>query len=82
MSETDEERRLKILIMRAELDNKRADTEHKRGLAKYEPWKVVIGAFTAGAAVVGGMVALENYLNPRSSMFPPGTVITIPLPKP
>ena len=47
----DEERELKVSIMRADLANKNADTEYKRGLLRYEPWKVVLGGMTAGAAL-------------------------------
>jgi hypothetical protein len=68
--------------MKADIASKQADTAYKEGLLRFEPWKVVVSAFATGAAVVAAIVALEGYLNPRSSqpsaMFSPGTVITIP----
>lgn len=64
--------------MKADIANKQADTEYKKGLLRFEPWKIVLGGFAAGATVVGAIVALEGYLNPRAPAFPPGTVITIP----
>jgi hypothetical protein len=36
----------------------RADTEYKRGLLRYEPWKLAFAAFGAGAALVAALVAL------------------------
>jgi hypothetical protein len=79
----DEEAKLKVELMRADIANKQADTDYKRGLLRFEPWKIVVGAFATGAAVVGAMVAFESYFNPRSSsapiyQLPPGTVITVP----
>ena len=61
-----------------------ADTNHKRGLARFEPWKIVITAFTTGAATVATFVIYENWVRPadKQPMFPPGTVITIPPAKP
>ena len=65
--------------MRADIDNKGADTAYKQGLLAYEPWKVAFAAFATGAALVGAIVGLESYLHrPASPQFPPGTVITIP----
>jgi hypothetical protein len=58
VSETDEERSLRIDQMTADITNKTADTDYKRGLLRYEPWKVVGLAFGAGAAVMGAAVAL------------------------
>jgi hypothetical protein len=77
----DEEARLKVELMKADIANKNADSDYKRGLLRFEPWKVAVGAFATGAAVVGAMVALEGYLSPRASsgyQLPPGTVITVP----
>ena len=49
--------------MRADIANKQADTEYKKGLLKYEPWKLVLTAFGAGAALMLALVALLNYLH-------------------
>lgn len=55
---TDAERQeLKDQIMQAELANKTADTEYKRGLLRFEPWKIVVTAFAAGGALVAGTAA-------------------------
>jgi hypothetical protein len=55
--------------MRADIQNKQADTEYKRGLLRYEPWKLGFTAFGAGAAVVAALVALLSYFG-HSSAFP------------
>jgi RsiW-degrading membrane proteinase PrsW (M82 family) len=63
-------------LMQADLINKRTDTDYKRGLQRVEPWKLVISCLVAGAVLMGGSVALLNYIAPHN--YPPGTVITIP----
>jgi hypothetical protein len=32
-----------------------ADTDYKRGLLRFEPWKIVIAAFAAGGIVFGAL---------------------------
>lgn len=58
------------------------DSEYKRGLLRFEPWKIVFTAFAAGATVVGAIVGVALYLSPPRTTptyaFPPGTIITIP----
>jgi hypothetical protein len=44
--------------MVAQIANKIADTEYKKGLLKYEPWKVVLAGFLSGAATIGAIVGL------------------------
>lgn len=63
MTGENEERQLRIEQMRADIDNKRADTEYKRGLLRYEPWKVALTGLGAGAALTLAMIALLNYLH-------------------
>jgi hypothetical protein len=66
MSYTDEdERRVRIELMQADIDNKRADTAYKRGLLHYEPWKVAFAAFGDGAAVTAALVALLSFQHDR-----------------
>ena len=48
--------------MRADIENKQADTAYKQGLLRYEPWKVVTTAFGAGFALCGGLVALLTFV--------------------
>jgi hypothetical protein len=60
-----EERELRMAVMRADLANKQADTDYKRGLLRYEPWKVVTTAFGAGFALCGGLVALLTFIFAR-----------------
>ena len=59
-AEDDEERALRMELMKADIANKQADTAYKEGLLRYEPWKVVGVAFGAGAAVMGAAVALVS----------------------
>lgn len=61
MTTEDDERRVRIELMQADIDNKRADTAYKRGLLRYEPWKLGFTAFGAGAAVMAALVALLSY---------------------
>lgn len=58
MSLEDEERRLRIELMQTDIENKRADTDYKRGLLRFEPWKIAFTAFGAGAAFVAALVVL------------------------
>jgi hypothetical protein len=48
--------------MHADIDNKMADTAYKQGLLKYEPWKLVVSALTASAAVFGVIGGVLGYL--------------------
>jgi hypothetical protein len=48
-------------LMQADIDNKRADPAYKRGLLRYEPWRLAFTAFGAGAAVMAALVALLGY---------------------
>ncbi len=57
----DDEQRLKVMQMHADIDNKMADTAYKQGLLKYEPWKIVISAFAASAAVFGVIGGVLGY---------------------
>jgi len=60
--DAEEEWELKMAVMRADLANKTADTEYKRGLLKYEPWKIVLAAFLSGAATLGAIVGLMTFI--------------------
>jgi hypothetical protein len=42
-----------MALMAADIENKHADTEYKRTLRRWEPWKVIIGAVAATAALAG-----------------------------
>jgi hypothetical protein len=44
--------------MRADIENKRADTAYKNELSRWQPWKVVFLAFGAGAGTVAAIVGL------------------------
>ena len=46
----------------AHIDNMRADTQYKLDLSKYEPWKIVIAAFGAGAGVVLALLAIATLI--------------------
>lgn len=65
MSEDVELRQLRIELMTADIRNKNADTAYKDGLARWEPWKVVMAGFAAGAATLTaamGMIVLLLHL--------------------
>jgi hypothetical protein len=49
--------------MRADIANKKADTEYKRGLLRYEPWKVALTGLGAGAALTLALSTLLNFLH-------------------
>lgn len=60
----DERQELRDELMQADIANKHADSEYKRGLLRFEPWKIVITAFAAGGGVaVGGAAALGLLLH-------------------
>lgn len=48
-----DERRLRMELMRADIENKQADTRYKLTLTRVEPWKLVIAAVIAAAAIGG-----------------------------
>jgi hypothetical protein len=48
-----DEWKLRIEPMRADLENKQADTRYKITLTRVEPWKVIIAAVIAAAAIGG-----------------------------
>jgi hypothetical protein len=58
----DEERELKVALMKADIANKQADTAYKEGLLRYEPWKVIALAAGAGAGAMAAAVALMTAL--------------------
>jgi hypothetical protein len=59
----EEQRQLRIDQMRADIANKNADTEYKRGLLRYEPWKVALTGLGAGAALTLALITLLNFLH-------------------
>jgi hypothetical protein len=54
----------------AHIENMKADTEYKRGLLKYEPWKVVITALGAGAALTLAIIALLSFFGGHGPLHP------------
>jgi RsiW-degrading membrane proteinase PrsW (M82 family) len=68
-SPLDEERELRVALMRADIDQKTADIEskkyeqfYKQGLLKYEPWKLAVSAFAAGGIFMGASVAAMTFI--------------------
>lgn len=45
------------------IENMRADTEYKRGLLRFEPWKLTVTALGAGAALTIALIALLTYMH-------------------
>jgi hypothetical protein len=58
----DEERELRMALMRADIANKEADTTLKTEQARWEPWKALSAAFGAGIAVASGLIALAAWM--------------------
>ena len=58
----DEEQRLRIELMAADIENKRADTDYKRTMMRWEPWKAMAVAAGAGATFTLAMIALATGL--------------------
>ena len=54
-----------MALMRADLENKQADTAYKLGLLRYEPWKVFATAVAASAALFGAIGGVLGYLLAR-----------------
>ena len=59
------ERELRMALMRADLENKQADTAYKLGLLRYEPWKVFATAVAASAPLFGAIGGVLGYLLAR-----------------
>lgn len=80
----DEERILKMALIRADTANKNADSDYKKGLLRYEPWKVAFTGLAAGAALAGVFIALGGYLHrdpaPPQIIFQPGSIQVLPAP--
>lgn len=62
MTEDDEERRLRIELMQADIENKRTDTRYKKTLADWEPWKAMAVAAGAGATLTLALLAVAAAL--------------------
>ena len=61
MNETlDEERQLRMELMRADIANKQADTRYKMDLSRWEPWKVLALGLGAGAGIMAAAVTLAT----------------------
>jgi hypothetical protein len=46
----------------AHVENLHMDTEYKRRLDRYEPWKLIFGGFAAGAAISVALLALATFV--------------------
>lgn len=53
----DEDRALRVALMKADIANKKADTDLKQEQLRWEPWKALSAAFGAGLAVASGLIA-------------------------
>jgi hypothetical protein len=53
-----DERRLRMRLMEADIENKQADTRYKRRLADWEPWKAMAVAAGAGATLTLAIIAV------------------------
>jgi hypothetical protein len=75
----EEERKLKMDQMRADIDNKQADTRYKIRLERLEPWKVIITAVGVVAVLFGVLGGLVGY---KVGSAPPPAPIIIQVPAP
>lgn len=80
MSDLIEQMRINRERLRQEIQ--RNQQEQIRATMKWENRKFVVSAIVAAAALAGGGATIGNYLGVHSheTMFPPGTIITIPAP--
>lgn len=62
MSDDHIEQQLRIELMAADIENKRADTDYKRTMMRWEPWKAMAVAAGAGATFTLAMIALATGL--------------------
>jgi hypothetical protein len=53
---------LRIEQMKADIANKEADTDYKRGLMRWEPWKVLAAGLGAGAGIMAAAVAIATLI--------------------
>ena len=53
---------LRIEQMKADIANKEADTQYKRGLLLWEPWKVLAAGIGAGAAIMVAATAIATLI--------------------
>jgi hypothetical protein len=58
---------------RAHIENMEADTDYKRTLTRWEPWKVIITAVVAAAAIAG-------FVGYKIGSIPPAPIIIQQLP--
>jgi hypothetical protein len=61
-TQDEEERRLRIELMQADIENKRIDTRYKKTLADWEPWKAMAVAAGAGATLMLALIAIITAL--------------------
>jgi hypothetical protein len=61
--------------MQAANENRPTDTDYKRGLLRFDPWKIVIAAFAAAGIIFG-------VLGYKLGSTPPAPIIIQQLPPP
>ena len=75
----DDERRLRIELMQADIENKRADTGYKVTLTRLEPWKTIVAIMAALTVLVGVLAGLVGY---KIGSTPPAPIVIQQLPPP
>jgi hypothetical protein len=63
MSDTDEERALRIELMAVQIDKGRLDIDRVRQEMRWEPWKALAGIVAACAAIVGIILGLAHLVH-------------------
>jgi len=62
MDYVDGDRICGVVLMHADIDTKMADKAYKKRLTDYEPWKLMVCALTASAAMFGSIGGVLGYL--------------------
>jgi hypothetical protein len=53
------ERKLRMELMQADIDNRQDDTRCKVTLTRVEPWKVIVAVVIAAATAIGGLAGYK-----------------------
>jgi hypothetical protein len=63
MTDDDEERQLRIELMKAQIDHTRIDMAKLQREMRWEPWKALAALTGASAAMTGAVIALAAWLS-------------------
>lgn len=72
MIEDDEERQLRIELMKAQIDHTRVDMAKLEREMRWEPWKALAALLAGTAAMAGAILALAAWLSQHLYLAPHG----------